>query len=151
MSTDKIEKSIIIEAPISRVWKALTDHLEYGKWFQCHIDRPFRVGEEVNGRMLIKGVEHISFPMKILAMEKNKLFSCKWPAYVEQTDLDLLNEPWLHMEYRLEEVPDGTKVTIIETGFDALNPSIKEEARKGNEGGWDFQLSNLHNYLDGKK
>lgn len=146
--SDRIEKSSIIHAPVSRVWKAISDHVEYGRWFQCEISSPFKVGETVRGRMAIPGTEHLTFPMQILTMEENKLFTCRWPSYVEKTDLDLEKEPWLLMEYHLKEVPEGTKLTIIESGFDALNASIQEEARKGNEGGWDFQLNNIKQYLE---
>ena len=129
--SDKIEKTITINAPLNRVWRAIADYKEYGKWFQCEIDR--------------------TFPMKIVAMEENKLFSCYWPAYVEKTDLDLLEEPWLLMEYHLKETAQGTELTIIESGFDKLNAAIRDEARRGNEGGWDFQLNNIRNYLHGEK
>jgi len=149
--SDRIEKSIKIQAPVSRVWRALTDHKEYGTWFQCVIDRPFKVGETVMGRMTIKGFDHLTFPMEVLKMEENKLFACRWPSYVEKTDLDLLKEPWLTMEYHLKEIPEGTQLTIIESGFDKLNAAIKKEARKGNEGGWDFQLKNIQNYIHGEK
>lgn len=145
--TDRIEKSILINAPLSRVWRALTDHKEFGTWFQCEIDRPFKIGEQVTGRMTIKGHEHDVFPMQILAMEENKYFSCRWPAYVEKSDLDLAQEPWLLMEFKLEETSEGTLLSIVESGFDQLHPSIKEEARRGNEGGWEFQLNNIKNYL----
>lgn len=149
--SDRIEKSILINAPIARVWRALTNYKEYGTWFQADFDRPFKVGEEVTGRMRIKGFEHLTFPMKIIAMEENKLFSCKWPAYVQKTDLDLLKEPWLLMEYHLKETQEGTQVSIIESGYDKLNATIRDEARRGNEGGWDFQLNNIRNYLHGQK
>ena len=149
--SDKIEKTITINAPLNRVWRAIADYKEYGKWFQCEIDRPFEVGKEVMGRMTIKGFDQLTFPMKIVAMEENKLFSCYWPAYVEKTDLDLLEEPWLLMEYHLKETAQGTELTIIESGFDKLNAAIRDEARRGNEGGWDFQLNNIRNYLHGEK
>lgn len=151
MSSDRIEKSILIEAPVARVWRAISDHKEYGTWFHCEIDGPFRVGEEVRGRMTLKGAEHLTFPMRVLAMEENKLFVCEWPSYVEKTDLDLEREPWLRMEYHLAEVPEGTRLTIIESGFDRLDAAIREEARRGNEGGWDFQLKNIRDYLHGQK
>lgn len=151
MSSDRIEKGILIQASVSRVWRAIADHKEHGTWFQCEFDRPFKVGEQVMGRMTLNGVEHLTFPMKILVMEENRLFSCAGPAYVEKTDLDLLKEPWLLTEYLLEEAPEGTWLTIVESGFDKLNAAIRAEARRGNEGGWEFQLNNLRNYLHGPK
>lgn len=151
MSSDRIEKSIFIAVPVARVWRALTDYREYGAWFQCEIDRPFAVGEKLMARMTMKGMEHLTFPMHVIAMEENQLFSCMWPAYVENTDLDLLKEPWLLTEFYLKEVPGGMQLTVIESGFDKLNAAIRAEAKKGNEGGWEFQLNNIRAYLHDKK
>lgn len=67
---------------------------------------------------------------------------------MEKTELDLLKQPWLTMEYHLKEVSGGTELTLIESGFDQLDPSIQVEAREGNEGGWDFQLENIRKYLE---
>lgn len=145
---DRIEKKTLIKAPVNRVWKAIADHKEYGNWFQCSIDRPFEVGQTVNGRMTIEGFDHLTFPMEVTEMKENEIFSCRWPSYVEKTELDLLKQPWLTMEYHLKEVSGGTELTIIESGFDQLDPSILVEAREGNEGGWDFQLENIRKYLE---
>lgn len=145
--TDRIEKSVLISSPISRVWRALTNYQEYATWFQCEFDQPFKVGVEVFGRMTIPGYEHLTFPMKILALDENRLFSCRWPAHVEHTEVDLLKEPWLLMEYHLKETSGGTLLTVIESGFDKLDASIRNEAREGNEKGWDFQLENILKYL----
>jgi uncharacterized protein YndB with AHSA1/START domain len=37
---DLIEKQIELKAPVSRVWRALTDHHEFGEWFRVKIDGP---------------------------------------------------------------------------------------------------------------
>lgn len=148
---DRIEKTIHIKSSIARVWRAISDYKEYGTWFRCEINEPFVVGKTVSGRMTVEGFEHLTFPMEILKMEENRLFVCRWPAYVEKTDLDLLQEPWLLMEYHLKEVDGGTQLTIIETGFEKLNAAIQDEARRGNEGGWDYQLNNIRTYLHEQK
>ena len=33
MTNDRIEKQIELKAPVSRVWRALTDYREFGEWF----------------------------------------------------------------------------------------------------------------------
>ena len=45
---DRIEKSIELNAPIERVWHALTNHEEFGAWFKVRIDRPFAFGGQVD-------------------------------------------------------------------------------------------------------
>jgi len=48
--TDRIEKSIAIAAPVERVWRALTDHEEFGAWFRVQLEGPFVPGEVSRGR-----------------------------------------------------------------------------------------------------
>ena len=47
--TDRIEKTIELKAPVSRVWKALTDHHEFGKWFKVRLEGPFVPGKVSRG------------------------------------------------------------------------------------------------------
>jgi uncharacterized protein YndB with AHSA1/START domain len=42
--SDRIEKSIELNSPIERVWRALTDHNEFGEWFRVKLDGPFAPG-----------------------------------------------------------------------------------------------------------
>ena len=49
-STDRIEKTIELKAPVSRVWRALTDHREFGAWFRVKLDGPFVPGRFRAGR-----------------------------------------------------------------------------------------------------
>ena len=48
--SDRIEKSADLRAPVERVWRALTDHEEFGTWFRVKLDGPFIVGEPSTGR-----------------------------------------------------------------------------------------------------
>jgi hypothetical protein len=41
---DSIEKRIELKAPLSRVWRALTDHREFGEWFRVKLEGPFKPG-----------------------------------------------------------------------------------------------------------
>jgi uncharacterized protein YndB with AHSA1/START domain len=47
--TDRIEKRIVLRAPQHRVWRALTDSAEFGRWFGMKLDRPFKAGTAVHG------------------------------------------------------------------------------------------------------
>jgi uncharacterized protein YndB with AHSA1/START domain len=47
--SDRIEKQVLLRAPLSRVWRALTDHIEFGLWFGVTFDAPFRPGSAVAG------------------------------------------------------------------------------------------------------
>ena len=47
MNTDRIEKNILIRAPLKRLWRALTDHREFGEWFGIEVAEPFKPGTRV--------------------------------------------------------------------------------------------------------
>ena len=48
-STDRIEKTIVLHAPRSKVWRALTDYQEFGQWFGVILESPFQLGEKTKG------------------------------------------------------------------------------------------------------
>ena len=57
--SDRIEKTVDLAAPLSRVWRALTDHRQFGEWFRVHIESPFVVGETSRGHITYPGYEHL--------------------------------------------------------------------------------------------
>ncbi len=144
---DKVERAILIQAPVERVWRALTDYVEFGKWFQVKLDQPFEKGKDSTGHMTISGFEHVKWEAKVLDMEENKLFSFSGPPYVENAEVDLSKEPWLTTKFTLTKTKEGTLVKVVESGFSKLSPSIRSRARTGNADGWKFQMSNLFDYV----
>ena len=77
-NTDRIEKSIELKAPVSRVWKALTDHREFGTWFRVKLEGPFVPGEVSRGQITYPGYEHIRWVAVVQRMEPERLFSFTW-------------------------------------------------------------------------
>src|SRR5699024_3978399 len=58
---DRIEKRIVLKAPVSRVWRALTDHEQFGAWFQVKLEAPFVPGKEAVGKITHPGCEHVTW------------------------------------------------------------------------------------------
>src|SRR5262249_45142687 len=77
--TDCIEKRIELKAPISRVWRALTDYREFGEWFRVKLDGPFVPGQVSHGQMTYPGYEHVRWEAVVQKMEPERLFSFTWP------------------------------------------------------------------------
>jgi uncharacterized protein YndB with AHSA1/START domain len=50
MSTDKIEKRVVLKAPRSRVWRAIADAKEFGTWFRMELEGSFTPGARVRAR-----------------------------------------------------------------------------------------------------
>jgi uncharacterized protein YndB with AHSA1/START domain len=148
--TDRIEKRIELKAPVARVWRALTDHREFGEWFRVKIDGPFVPGEVSRGNVTYPGYEHLKWEAVVKAMEPERLFSFTWhPAAVDPT-MDYSKEPQTLVEFRLEETADGTRLTVTESGFDKIPAGRRPEAFRMNEGGWAEQMKNIERYLASK-
>jgi uncharacterized protein YndB with AHSA1/START domain len=146
--TDRIERSVELKAPIDRVWRALTDHREFGAWFLARIDAPFAVGEESTGQMTYPGYEHFKWTAAIVAMEAPTRFAFAWP-HADEHGVDYADEPRTLVEFRLEPSGAGTRLTVTESGFDRLSPERRARALESNSGGWDEQMRNIAAYVDG--
>ena len=148
--TDRIEKSIELKAPVSRVWRALTDHQEFGEWFQVKLDSPFVPGKVSAGHVTYPGYEHIKFELVTQKLEPERLFAFSWHPYAIDPKVDYSGEPMTLVEFRLEEVDGVTRVRIVESGFDKIPASRRAEAFRMNDQGWGGQTGNLERYVAGR-
>src|SRR5579863_9966320 len=148
---DRIEKRIELNAPVSRVWRALTDYREFGEWFRVKLEGPFVAGQVSRGHITYPGYEHIKWEAVVQAMEPERLFSFTWP-HVKSLDkadyqADYTGEPTTLVEFRLEKTANGTLLVVTESGFDKLPIDRRLEAFRRNDGGWTEQLKNIENYV----
>lgn len=148
MSTDRIEKSIHLKAPRARVWSALTDAEKFGAWFGVKMDAPFQPQTAVHGRITIKGYEHIHGHWHIEAIEPQTRFSYRWHPYAIDPNYDYSKDPTTLVEFTLSDDGDGTLLTVVESGFDALPIARRAEAFSKNSGGWASQMKNIERYLE---
>ena len=148
-STDRIEKEIVLNATQPRVWRALTDSTEFGQWFGLRIDGPFEAGKPVTGQLTNPGYEHVSLKVMVQSIEPERLFSYRWHPFAMDPKVDYSAEPTTLVEFRLAEAPGGVTLTIVESGFDALPASRREEAFRMNDKGWGSQLERIRKYVAG--
>ena len=92
-TTDIIEKRIELKAPVSRVWRALTDHREFGQWFRVKLEGPFVPGEVSRGQITYPGYEHIKWEAIVQKMEPERLFSFTWHPYAIDPNVDIRASP----------------------------------------------------------
>jgi uncharacterized protein YndB with AHSA1/START domain len=144
-STDRIVKTTLLRAPRSRVWRSLTDPVEFSRWFGCDLKDPFVPGARVQGPVTYPGYEQFTMDITIDQVLPERLFSWHWhPGAME--DLDA-SEPMTTVVFELEEVPEGTRLTVTETGFDRIPPSRRGKAYRENDEGWTGQMENLRKHL----
>jgi uncharacterized protein YndB with AHSA1/START domain len=148
---NSIEKRIELRAPISRVWRALTDYREFGEWFRVKLEGPFIPGQVSRGQMTYPGYEHVKWEAVVQKMEPERLFSFTWPQpkSFDKADkpVDYSREPSTLVEFRLEKIAGGTLLVLTESGFDGLPGDRRLEAFRRNEGGWTEQMKNIENYV----
>lgn len=148
-ATDRIERKILLRSPRSRVWRALTDSKEFGAWFRVRFDGPFVVGKTITGRVTYPGYEHLKFEASVERMDGEKLFAYRWHPAAVDPKVDYSKEPTTLVEFRLEDAPEGTALTVVESGFDALPTPRRDDAFRMNSGGWDVQVQNIRNHVGG--
>jgi uncharacterized protein YndB with AHSA1/START domain len=148
---DRIEKRIELKAPVSRVWRALTDYREFGAWFRVKLEGPFVVGQLVRGQITYPGYEHVQWEAQVQKMEPERLFSFTWPLIksVDPADYtaDYSKAPRTLVEFRLEKTNTGTLLTLTESGFENIAADWRLEAFRRNGAGWTEQMKNVEGYV----
>lgn len=148
---DRIEKQISINAPLPRVWKALTDHKEFGSWFRVNLEGPFIPGKPTKGRITHPGYEHVVMEVLVEKLQPQTYFSFRWRPYAVDPRKDYSLEDRTLVEFRLEPAGvggGGTTLRVTESGFDRVPPGRRDEAFRMNSGGWDAQVQNIARYAE---
>jgi uncharacterized protein YndB with AHSA1/START domain len=148
-STDRIENQILLCVPRARAWRALTDAGEFGAWFRVKLEGPFAVGKRTQGKITYPGYEHLRMDVLVERMDAERLFSFRWHPYAIDPKVEHSSEPTTLVEFRLEDAPGGTLLTLIESGFDRIPAGRRAEAYRMNSGGWTIQMENIQRHVAG--
>jgi uncharacterized protein YndB with AHSA1/START domain len=147
MSNDRIEKQIELMAPISRVWRALTDYREFGEWFRVKLEGPFVAGEAAGGFITWPGYEHLRMEVVVQKIEPERFFSYTWHPYSIDPKVDYSQETPTLVEFTLEKSAKGTLLKVTESGFDKIPSGRRAEAFRMNDNGWTQQVKNIESHV----
>jgi uncharacterized protein YndB with AHSA1/START domain len=147
MSMDRIEKHIFLRALRARVWRALSDVAAFGEWFGVKLDGPFVPGARLRGQIMHPGYEHVPFEITVERVEPERLLSWRWHPHAIDPKVDYSVEPTTLVVFELEEVAGGTRLTVVESGFDGIPLARRLDAYRGNEGGWTKQMEAIERYV----
>ena len=156
--TDRIEKQVVLKAPLARVWRAVSDAREFGSWFGVAFDGPFAPGARLTGRIVPttvdpqvaasqKPYEGKTFEIAVEQLEPLRRFSFRWHPFAVDPATDYAKEPMTLVVFELEEVAGGTRLTITESGFDRLPAERRAKAFEMNAGGWAAQAKLVEKYV----
>ncbi|OBI21576.1 vanillate O-demethylase oxidoreductase VanB [Mycobacterium sp. E2327] len=160
MSTDRIQKQVVLRAPLDRVWRAITDAEQFGRWFGVRFDGPFVAGQPVSATITPTTVDDevakrqephagVTTTWEIVAIEPRRRFTYRWQPCAGEPDAD--DEPTTLVEFTLAETPDGVLLTITESGFDAIPAARRASAFEANSEGWAMQTDLVRRYLEGTR
>ena len=145
--TDRIERSIQIDAPRSRVWRALANAEEFGNWFGANLKgQAFAPGQRVQGPITIAGYEHVVFDVVIERIQPEQLLSYRWHPYAVDSAVDYSKEQRTLVTFTLKDAGEGTLLTVVESGFDNVPPGRRLEAFRMNSRGWEGQMRNIQRH-----
>jgi 2-polyprenyl-6-methoxyphenol hydroxylase-like FAD-dependent oxidoreductase/uncharacterized protein YndB with AHSA1/START domain len=155
---DRIEKTILLRAPLARLWRAISDPKEFGAWFGVELDGDFAPGARVPARIVPTQVDPavakaqepyrgFSFEIAIERVEPMRLLSFRWHPYAIERGVDYSSEPTTLVTFELEEAADGTRLAITESGFERIPLARRAKAFAANEGGWQAQTRLVEKYL----
>lgn len=146
-TADRIEKTTVLRAPQKRVWQALTDPQQFATWFGCTLNGPFTPGQNVTGEIRMKG-QAFKLEFMIDRLDPEDYFSYRWHPYAIDPTKDYSSEPMTLVEFHLRTVPEGTELTVIESGFDRVPEHRRAEAYRMNSGGWNAQVENIRRHVE---
>jgi uncharacterized protein YndB with AHSA1/START domain len=138
----RIENQVMIRAPRSRVWNALTTPSEFSKWFHATVSvHEFGAGVRVDLVSTYPGHEGTAFFFEIVEKVPEHRFVWRWSP-------DGIDDPHTTVVFELEEVDGGTLVKVTESGFDRISIARRAKAFEGNTEGWQIQMQNIHDYVE---
>lgn len=149
---DAIVKTIDIAASTEKVWDALTDHASFGAWFRVALDQPFVAGQRSTGHMTYPGYEDYRWEARVVAIEPMTRFAFEWPATGGDKALMDSGVPvpeWTLVTFALEPIATGTRLTVTESGFEAVPEPRRTNVMRNNDGGWALQVLNIRAYVGG--
>ena len=145
-SQNTIERKIDINAPIDKVWMALTNVKQFGQWFGVNLESDFILGKTTYGRNTTKGYE-MKMEFHIKEMKPKTYFSYSWIPFPIDETIDYSKEKPTLVEFFLEIMPSGTRLTVKESGFTNITASRRAQAFKMHTQGWEAQLKNIEEFV----
>jgi uncharacterized protein YndB with AHSA1/START domain len=147
MAPDTIEREIVIEAPVERVWDLLTQAEHLGRWFG---DAGAEIDLRPGGALIVRWTEHGTVHGRVERVEPRRLFSYRWAPYRDPGGLEPVVGNSTLVEFTLSAAGDGTRLRVVESGFATLDCS--EETRDanadGNRKGWALELDDLRQHAE---
>jgi uncharacterized protein YndB with AHSA1/START domain len=156
--TDRVEKKVLLRAPLAKVWNAVSNAADFGRWFGVRFEGPFAPGAVLRGKIVPteadadvaakqKDFEGMPIEIAIERVEPERLFSFRWHPYAVERGVDYSHEPTTLVVFELQEAAGGVLLTVTESGFDRIPLARRAKAFASNEQGWSLQVGLIEKYV----
>jgi uncharacterized protein YndB with AHSA1/START domain len=144
----RIDRTIELNAPPDRVWRALTNVDELSAWFQVRIEGTLSSGSEV--WMTSTHPQHAGQRFRVRIAELAPPHRVVWEWHPGEVDpaIDYSREPRTTVTFSLEPSGRGTRLSVSETGFDAISLARRAKVYRDNTEGWAEVLVWLQKYVE---
>lgn len=142
-SSDRIEQVITLPLPRERIWLALTKPDQLSIWLANKVDIDLRPG----GAALFNWGEDDRTPAVVEAVEPPRRLAFRWHPYKSDQSRPVEPLPGTLVEFILDEVGEGTRLTLRETGFAALPEEIRATSLSDSNIRWGQKLEDLITYF----
>ena len=147
MTADRIEKEIVISAPVERVWAVLTEPELVTGWFSG--GSPARIDLRPGGIMWLDHGAAGTFPARIERVEPPRFFSYRWASAYPGEEATDGNSTLV--EFTLQPEGGGTRLRLAETGFASLVIPPEREpfsSRESHSAGWAEKVVELARFAE---
>jgi uncharacterized protein YndB with AHSA1/START domain len=142
MVPERIEREILIDAPLEVVWSVLTEPEHVSGWFSDSADIDLRPG----GQAILTWEEHDTVHWRVERVDPPTFFSVHW---VRAPGSELREGNSTLVEFSLSAEGDGTRLRVVESGFPELDGSEKEKSDdfEAHTRGWRLELDEMSEYV----
>jgi uncharacterized protein YndB with AHSA1/START domain len=144
----RIDRTIEIQAPPQRVWRALTSATELSEWFQVTIEGDIAPGSEVWMTSVHEQHTGQRFRVRFVEMTPPQRFVWRWHPGEVDSSVDYSREPETTVTFTLEPCEAGTRLKVAETGFDEISLARRAKVYGDNSQGWTEVLGWLRRYVE---
>jgi uncharacterized protein YndB with AHSA1/START domain len=140
---DTIQREIVLRAPKQRVFEAITDPTKIINWFPDRVEGTLKKGEQ----SVFDFTDFGKVALHVVASDPHDYFAYRWVPSVGASEEDPLKQANTLVEFRLEDVAEGTMLKLTESGFASLPKEVIEKSLSDNNEGWDMMIARLEKYM----
>jgi len=143
---NRYEREEFLAAPLTRVWAAISEPAKLKEWF-AEPTYSMTPGGEGALRFKFEDGSEGTPPVQVVAVEPPNRFAFRWRSHSADPAKSVAEQANTLVEITLVEEADGTRIRVIESGFEALPDEVRDTALRENAQGWPEVIGNLATYV----